>query len=183
MAQKEVAESHNQTDVRYIRRHPKHDRFPVRRLGFPWVGVVRIADAFGNCADTNVAEIINVRASSRRSADRRRVSSGMGITRLAPVPRCHFLGFSTWTGKISGPGASSRSMDSQEAGCHAPSKRTPQREENQPIGWAWNMGELLLIGPNLVRASRNVRTIAGRGDVVVPLVGSSDRLPIGFLIP
>jgi hypothetical protein len=33
MAQKEVAESHNQTDVRYIRRHPKHDRFPVRRLG------------------------------------------------------------------------------------------------------------------------------------------------------
>jgi hypothetical protein len=25
-------ESHNQTDLRYIRRHPKHDRFPVRRL-------------------------------------------------------------------------------------------------------------------------------------------------------
>ena len=35
MARKEFAESHNQTDVRYIRRHPKHDRFPVRRLGFP----------------------------------------------------------------------------------------------------------------------------------------------------
>ena len=34
MARKEFAESHNQTDVRYIRRHPKHDRFPVRRLGF-----------------------------------------------------------------------------------------------------------------------------------------------------
>ena len=50
------------------------------------------------------------------------------------------------------------------------------------MGWAWNMGELLLIGSNLVRESRNVRTIAGRGDVVVPLVGSSDRLPIGFLI-
>jgi len=33
MARKEVKESHNQTDVRYIRRHPKHDRFPVRRLG------------------------------------------------------------------------------------------------------------------------------------------------------
>ena len=33
MAQKEVQESHNQTDVRYIRRHPKHERFPVRRLG------------------------------------------------------------------------------------------------------------------------------------------------------
>jgi hypothetical protein len=33
MARKEVKESHLQTDVRYIRRHPKHDRFPVRRLG------------------------------------------------------------------------------------------------------------------------------------------------------
>jgi hypothetical protein len=33
MAQKVVAENHNQTDVRHIRRHPKHDRFPVRRLG------------------------------------------------------------------------------------------------------------------------------------------------------
>ena len=33
MARKEVKESHHQTDVRYIRRHPKHDRFPVRRLG------------------------------------------------------------------------------------------------------------------------------------------------------
>ncbi len=33
MARKEVEESHHQTDVRYIRRHPKHDRFPVRRLG------------------------------------------------------------------------------------------------------------------------------------------------------
>jgi hypothetical protein len=32
MARKEFEESHNQTDVRYIRRHPKHDRFPVRRL-------------------------------------------------------------------------------------------------------------------------------------------------------
>ena len=31
MARKE--ESHHQADVRYIRRHPKHDRFPVRRLG------------------------------------------------------------------------------------------------------------------------------------------------------
>jgi hypothetical protein len=33
MARKEVEESHNQTDVRYIRNHPKHNRFPVRRLG------------------------------------------------------------------------------------------------------------------------------------------------------
>jgi hypothetical protein len=33
MERKEFEESHNQTDVRYIRRHPKHDRFPVRRLG------------------------------------------------------------------------------------------------------------------------------------------------------
>jgi hypothetical protein len=33
MARKEVEESHNQTDMRYIRRHPKHDRFSVRRLG------------------------------------------------------------------------------------------------------------------------------------------------------
>jgi hypothetical protein len=33
MARKEVKESHNQTDMRYIRNHPKHDRFPMRRLG------------------------------------------------------------------------------------------------------------------------------------------------------
>jgi hypothetical protein len=33
MVRKEFEESHNQIDVRYIRRHPKHDRFPVRRLG------------------------------------------------------------------------------------------------------------------------------------------------------
>lgn len=33
MARKEFGENHNRTDVRYIRRHPKHDRFPARRLG------------------------------------------------------------------------------------------------------------------------------------------------------
>jgi hypothetical protein len=33
MARKEFEENHNRTDVRYIRRHPKHDRFPARRLG------------------------------------------------------------------------------------------------------------------------------------------------------
>jgi hypothetical protein len=33
MARKEFWENHNRTDVRYIRRHPKHDRFPARRLG------------------------------------------------------------------------------------------------------------------------------------------------------
>ena len=33
MARNEVEENHNQTDMRYIRNHPKHDRFPVRRLG------------------------------------------------------------------------------------------------------------------------------------------------------
>jgi hypothetical protein len=33
MARKEVEESHHQKDARYIRNHPKHDRFPVRRLG------------------------------------------------------------------------------------------------------------------------------------------------------
>jgi hypothetical protein len=31
MTRKAVEESHNQTDVRYIRNHPKHDRFPARR--------------------------------------------------------------------------------------------------------------------------------------------------------
>jgi hypothetical protein len=29
---RKAEESHNQTDLRYIRRHPQHDRFPVRRL-------------------------------------------------------------------------------------------------------------------------------------------------------
>jgi hypothetical protein len=33
MARKEFGENHNRTDVHYIRRHPKHDRFPARRLG------------------------------------------------------------------------------------------------------------------------------------------------------
>jgi hypothetical protein len=33
MAPKEFEESHNQTDARTIRGHPKRDRFPVRRLG------------------------------------------------------------------------------------------------------------------------------------------------------
>jgi hypothetical protein len=32
MARK-IEESHNQSDMRYIRRHPKRDPFPVRRLG------------------------------------------------------------------------------------------------------------------------------------------------------
>jgi hypothetical protein len=33
MARKEFEESDNRTEVRYIHRHPKHDRFPVRRFG------------------------------------------------------------------------------------------------------------------------------------------------------
>jgi len=32
MARKEVEESHNQTDVRYIRNHPKHDRLGLAAL-------------------------------------------------------------------------------------------------------------------------------------------------------
>jgi hypothetical protein len=32
MARK-IEESHNQSDMRQIRRHPKRDPFPVRRLG------------------------------------------------------------------------------------------------------------------------------------------------------
>jgi hypothetical protein len=31
MTRKAIEESHNQTDMRYIRNHPKHDRFPARR--------------------------------------------------------------------------------------------------------------------------------------------------------
>jgi hypothetical protein len=30
---RKVEESHNQSDMRHIRRHPKRDPFPVRRLG------------------------------------------------------------------------------------------------------------------------------------------------------
>ena len=40
---KEFAESHNQTAVRYIRRHPKHDRFPVRRLGLAAALMIAVA--------------------------------------------------------------------------------------------------------------------------------------------
>ena len=43
MARKEVEESHNQTDVRYIRNHPKHDRFPVRRLGLAALLMIAVA--------------------------------------------------------------------------------------------------------------------------------------------
>jgi hypothetical protein len=148
---------------------------------------VRIAYAFGNCADMNVAEIINVRAFLSVVCGSAAGEFGHGHHSSRPGPALSLSGILNvdWQdfgarGKLALKGYPSQ--DGQEAGCHAPSKRTPQREENQPIGWAWNMGELLLIGPNLVRASRNVRTIAGRGDVVVPLVGSSERLPIGFLI-
>jgi hypothetical protein len=38
-----VQESHNQTDMRYIRRHPKHDPFPVRRLGLAAALLVAVA--------------------------------------------------------------------------------------------------------------------------------------------
>jgi hypothetical protein len=43
MALKEFAESCNQTNVRYIRRHPKHDRFPVRRLGLAAALMIAVA--------------------------------------------------------------------------------------------------------------------------------------------
>jgi hypothetical protein len=39
MARK-AEESHNQTDVRYIRRHPKHDRFPVRLVAVAMILLV-----------------------------------------------------------------------------------------------------------------------------------------------
>jgi hypothetical protein len=42
MARK-AEESHNQTDGRYIRRHPKHDRFPVRRLSLAAALLVAVA--------------------------------------------------------------------------------------------------------------------------------------------
>jgi hypothetical protein len=42
MARK-AEESHNQTDVRYIRRHPKHDRFPVRRLSLAATLLIAVA--------------------------------------------------------------------------------------------------------------------------------------------
>ena len=43
MAQKVVTENHNQTDVRYIRRHPQHDRFPVWRLGLAAALLIAVA--------------------------------------------------------------------------------------------------------------------------------------------
>ena len=49
MTRKEVKESHHQTDLRYIRRHPKHDRFPVRRIGLAAVLIV-CQDPYGRSA-------------------------------------------------------------------------------------------------------------------------------------
>jgi hypothetical protein len=43
MARRQVEEYHNQTDVRYIRNHPKHDRFPVRRLGVTAALLIAVA--------------------------------------------------------------------------------------------------------------------------------------------
>jgi hypothetical protein len=43
MAQNEFEESHNRTDVRYIHRHPKHDRFPVRRFGLAAALLIAVA--------------------------------------------------------------------------------------------------------------------------------------------
>jgi hypothetical protein len=42
MTRKSGDESQHQTDVRYIRRHPKHDRFPIRRLGFAAVLLIAV---------------------------------------------------------------------------------------------------------------------------------------------
>jgi hypothetical protein len=43
MARKGFEESDNRTEVRYIRRHPKHDRFPVRRLGLAAALLIAVA--------------------------------------------------------------------------------------------------------------------------------------------
>jgi hypothetical protein len=43
MVRKEFEESDNRTDVRYICGHPKHDRFPVRRLGFAAALLIAVA--------------------------------------------------------------------------------------------------------------------------------------------
>jgi len=43
MARKVFEASDNQTDVRDIRRHPIHDRFPVRRLGLAAVLLIAVA--------------------------------------------------------------------------------------------------------------------------------------------
>jgi hypothetical protein len=72
-------------------------------------------------------------------------------------------------------------QDRQEAGCHPPSKRTSLRQANCPIGWAWNISELLQIAVlNLVRSFRTVQPIADRGDAVVPVASSWDRLTVRF---
>jgi hypothetical protein len=42
MARK-IEETHNQTDTRYVRRHPKLDLFPVRRLGLATALLVAFA--------------------------------------------------------------------------------------------------------------------------------------------
>jgi hypothetical protein len=43
MTRKEFEESHNQMDVRTIRRHPIHDRFPVQRLGLAAALMIAVA--------------------------------------------------------------------------------------------------------------------------------------------
>jgi hypothetical protein len=42
MTQKLGDETQHQTDLRYIRRHPKHDRFPIRRLGLAVVLLIAV---------------------------------------------------------------------------------------------------------------------------------------------
>ena len=58
MARKGFEESDNRTEVRYIRRHPKHDRFPVRRLGLAAALLIAVAAGY-NLIDNNVGVIYN----------------------------------------------------------------------------------------------------------------------------
>jgi hypothetical protein len=41
--ERKVEESHNQTDTRYVRRHPKHDLFPARRLSLATALLIAVA--------------------------------------------------------------------------------------------------------------------------------------------
>jgi hypothetical protein len=43
MVRKEFEESDNRTEVRYVRHHPKHDRFPMRRLGLAAALMIAVA--------------------------------------------------------------------------------------------------------------------------------------------
>jgi hypothetical protein len=137
------------------------------RSSIPRIGVVRIPDALGNRTDMNIAEIY-MQQLWRWSADWRRVSSGVGIhspgwrvsgATLWPrsrIPVCSTTRVKSAIvllmvdgGSLDCPMILRRFRPVRMVGKRGamPHQSAPcDGRQIAPIGWAWNIAELLLIG-------------------------------------